>query len=164
MSKHLLILAALALIPACGNRGAPIDPSDVGLDGPDEFGVLPALPLVVPADLILPEPTPGGTNRTDREPVAEGLVALGGNPGAGTGGDAALVAVLMRNGMDPGIRALLAAEDAGLRDRATGGGLFGRDSRLRFWRVYGGQALDAYAEMARFRALGITVPTAPPGG
>jgi hypothetical protein len=37
--------------------------------GPDEFGIIPPKPLEMPEDLAaLPEPTPGGANRTDRDP------------------------------------------------------------------------------------------------
>lgn len=48
--------------------------------GPDEFLVLPPKPLSAPEDYTaLPTPTPGGQNRSDVNPQAEAVVALGAN-------------------------------------------------------------------------------------
>jgi len=153
-------LAALALAACSGDRR--LHNLDEGLTGPDEFSVLPVLPLEIPATLDLPPPTPGGVNRTDRNPLGEGLAALGGTPGAGVAGDPALLAAV--GGATADIRATLAAEDAAFRRRAgalAGPNLFGRD---RYFRAYAGQALDAGAELSRFRNLGVQVPSAPPDG
>ena len=67
-----------------------------------------------------------------------------------------------RNGTDPSIRATLAEEDATFRTRRSRLGLFSGPER--YFRAYAGQALDAYAELARFRNLGVAVPSAPPEG
>ncbi len=148
--RAVLALALLSGLAACagGNGGGPPVQGD---NGPDEFAVLPSLPLVIPATLDLPPPSPGGTNLTDRDPVAEGIIALGGRPGAGVTGDPALIAAL--SGTAPGIRQTLAEQDADARGNAGGN---------RYWRVYVRQALDAWAELLRLENLGVTVPTAPP--
>jgi hypothetical protein len=151
-------LAALALLAACANRDDGLRRTGPVGDGPDDFSVLPSLPLTIPETLDLPQPTPGGANRTDRDPVAEGLLALGGSPGAGSGGHGALVAAASANGVDPGIRATLASEDAAFRARASAL-RFGQNA---YWRAYGAQALDAYAELARLAATGVALPSAPP--
>ena len=96
----------------------------------------------------------------------DAVIALGGNPGATMvggipAGDSALVTYATRNGVDPDIRATLAAEDQGFRDRRSRfGGLFARGDR--YFQAYSGQALDAHAALARFRNAGVAVPSAPP--
>jgi hypothetical protein len=163
-AKSFIVLMSFVALAACGGGNRGLHDTDRGTRGPDEFSVLPALPIVIPPVLDLPEPTPGGVNRTDRNPVAEGIVALGGTPRAPGAGvpatDAGLVSHALRNGTDPAIRETLAREDAEIRRRAGSGGLFGGD---RYFPTYAFMALDAYAELARFRALGVRVPTAPPG-
>jgi hypothetical protein len=79
--KPLLAIVSLLALAACGAFGG-LRNSDSGQNGPDEFGVLPSLPLEIPSVLTLPPPTPGGVNRTDRNPVAEAIIALGGRPSA----------------------------------------------------------------------------------
>lgn len=77
--------------------------------------------------------------------------------------DGALVTAASRNGVDPAIRQTLAAEDATFRNRRSRFRLFGLfGGRDRYFRAYARQALDAYAELARFRAAGVATPTAPP--
>ena len=158
MMRQAMGVAALVLLSACGSdQGLRV--YDAG-NGPDEFSVIPARPLTIPETLSLPQPTPGGTNITDPAPVADAILALGGNP-APAGGvpaqDAALVAAV--GPASPGIREELAAEDAAFRARASTFRLGGGD---RYFSAYARQALDAYAELARFAALGVQVPTAPP--
>lgn len=153
-------LALLALSACAGDRR--LHNLDEGLTGPDEFSVLPVLPLEIPATLDLPPPTPGGANRTDRDALAEGLAALGGTPGAGPAGDPALIGAVSRLGVAADIRSVAAAEDAAFRRRAgalRGLNLFGRDQ---YFRAYAGQSLDAQAELLRLRGLGVQVPSAPP--
>ncbi|PWG16298.1 DUF3035 domain-containing protein [Salibaculum griseiflavum] len=166
MARTIIAILALSAVAACGgDRG--LHNLQAGGEGPDEFAVMPVAPLEMPETLAtLPAPTPGGTNRTDPNPVGEAVVALGGNPGASVAGgipanDSALVTYATRNGVDPNIRATLAAADERFRDRrARIGGLFsGRD---RYFRAYANQALDAYAELLRFREAGVAVPSAPP--
>ncbi|KPP89014.1 MAG: Beta-barrel assembly machine subunit BamF [Rhodobacteraceae bacterium HLUCCA08] len=161
----VMIVLGLSL-SACagGDRGLRDLRSPSG--GPDEFSVLPLAPLSLPDDLSdLPRPTPGGANRTDPAPQAEAVAALGGSLSAvDTAGipasDAALVNAAGRAGTDPGIRATLATEDDAFRNRRARLGLFAGPER--YFRAYAGQALDAYAELARFRNLGVAVPSAPP--
>lgn len=99
--------------------------------GPDEFAVIPQAALGEPAEFSS-LPNPGGTSRTATSGVAAGIVALGGNPGAAN-------------------PARLGSANA---PRRQGGGFFSR--------LFGGGnrnalALDASAEAARLRALGIAV-------
>jgi hypothetical protein len=75
--------------------------------GPDEFAILPPKPLECREDLAaLPEPTPGGANRTDPDAQADAIVALGGNPvpAGRAGADGGLVGHAARYGVTPGIR------------------------------------------------------------
>jgi hypothetical protein len=71
-----------------------------------------------------------------------------------------LVGYASRLGVDSSIRATLAAEDANILDRR------GWLSSLRrgddYLKKYARFALDAYAELERFRAAGAAVPSAPP--
>ena len=118
-----LLGATLLALAACGNAGR--DPQLMNLrsstDGPDEFAILPPKGLELPPDLaLLPEPTPGGGNLTDQRPLDDAILALGGKPGAGGGGDAGLVTYAARHGVQAGIRDTLAAED--LRYRQSHGG------------------------------------------
>ncbi|MEM9437370.1 MAG: DUF3035 domain-containing protein [Pseudomonadota bacterium] len=136
-------------------------------DGPDEFGVVPSLPLEQPENYSdLPAPTPGAPNRADIRPELDLAEALGGRlPSAGvTSGDAALVTHVSRFGVDPNIRPELFAEDESLRARRGRFGLssFGRGDR--YFRIYAPQALDARRELDRFRETGVRLPTAPPSG
>lgn len=156
------LAAALALALAGCGGGGPLHRLNAGATGPDEFSVIPMRPLAMPATLDLPPPTPGGANLADPDPLGDGLAALGGSLGAGPAGDAALMTRVARYGMDPAIRATLAAEDAALRGRASalsGFNPFGRD---RYFPAYARMALDAWAELARFRAAGVPTPSAPP--
>jgi hypothetical protein len=166
LPRALLAPLVLLALSACGAGGDGLRNLDSELAGPDEFSVLPGLPLTIPDSRALPPPTPGGANRTDQNPAAEAIAALGGNPAAVRAGgipaqDAALVAFAGRAGTDPAIRQTLAQEDAALRARA-GGLSFNILGKDRYYPAYARFALDAYAELARLRAAGIDVPTAPP--
>lgn len=157
--------AALLALTACG--GANREPHLMNLrsstDGPDEFSILPPKGLELPPDLAaLPEPTPGGGNLTDQRPMEDAIVALGGNPGAGSAGNAGLINYAARHGVQAGIRDTLAAED--LRFRQTNRGrplekLFGVNT---YYKAYSRYWLDVYAELARWRAAGAATPSAPP--
>ena len=159
----------LVLLTACGNadRAPRLMNLRAGADGPDEFAILPPKALSTPADLrTLPEPTPGGGNLTDPQPEADAIVALGGKVPPAAGGiasaDAALASYAARNGLSPDIRATLAAED--LRFRQTHQGrLLERVFRVTtYYQVYAGFALNAFDELARWRAAGVATPSAPP--
>lgn len=167
MRKAWLVLAAAALVALTACGGAKRDPHLMNLrsstDGPDEFSILPPKGLELPPDLAtLPEPTPGGANLTDQHPLDDAITALGGKPGAGAGGDGALVSYASRHGVQAGIRGTLAAED--LRYRQTHGGkplekLFRVNT---YYKAYAKFWLDVYAELARWRAAGVATPSAPP--
>jgi len=164
--KLILCFGIIALLTACagGDRGLRDLRANGG--GPDEFRVMPMQPLVLPNDVTnLPTPTPGGANLTDPRPNADAVAVLGGNPNALIpngipAGDGALVTAASRNGVDPTIRQTLASEDAAFRNRQSRFGFFrGRD---RYFGAYSRQALDAYAELQRFRNAGVATPSAPP--
>ncbi|MEM1302662.1 MAG: DUF3035 domain-containing protein [Pseudomonadota bacterium] len=161
-------VACLTLV-ACGNGGGLRDFRSPSA-GPDEFSVTPSLPLEAPPSLTtLPEPTLGGQNRADATPQSDAVVALGGRVVGGrvvSGGvpaaDGAIVSYASRRGVDPSIRADLAAADRAFRERRVRlGSVFSRRTS-RYYSAYAGQSLDAYAELERFRAAGVRVPSAPP--
>ncbi len=83
MRRYMLVFGVLAALSAC-SRGEE-DPNLLNIsqpraEGPDEFAVLPTKPLEMPENMAaLPEPTPGGVNRTDPTPEADAIAALGGN-------------------------------------------------------------------------------------
>ena len=166
-----VILVAVLALAACGRPEGDLNLrnlSSIG-SGPDEFSVLPGKPLQMPDRLdVLPEPTPGGVNRTDQNPLADGVAALGGRPGAlvpqgVAASDGALVQHAARNGISGDIRATLAAEDAEFqrsRSRFTRFRIF-RDVD-RYHEVYKSEMTDPYAELRRFRRLGVATPSAPP--
>lgn len=162
--------ALIAALAACsGNKG--LRTLNSSKDGPDEFRVLPVKPLQEPTSFTaLPVPTPGGVNRTDPNPNADAVAALGGRPAALQAGDripsadGALVRQAGRYGVTPNIRGELAAADADFRRRQA------RWTQLRivpvdrYQQAYRSEALDPYAEAARFRRAGIPTPAAPPEG
>ena len=166
MKTALAAILCAAVLASCSSNSGLRNLQSPG-DGPDEFTVLPVRPLVLPPSTTLPPPTPGRANRADPTPLSDAVVALGGNPGAALAGgipsrDAALVAAAGQNGVDPAIRQTLAQEDAAFRSRALSLNLLNPFGGDRYYAAYASQALDAYAELARFRALGVAVPSAPP--
>lgn len=162
----VIILAGTVAIAGCSNKGLR-DLRAPGT-GPDEFMIVPAKPLEQPPDYqVLPAPTPGGGNRTDLHPDADAVAALGGRPEAlnATGipaSDGALVAAASRRGVEPGVRATLAASDAEFRKRQ------GRMTRIRLFPVdrysqaYRKQSLEPFGQTEAFRRAGRATPTAPP--
>lgn len=164
--RAVIAIATMITLAACGGKG---DPKLMNLrsgPGPDEFAIVPPKPLEMPQNLAeLPEPTPGGVNRTDRNPEAEAVVALGGKPGAAGGipaADSALFAHAGRFGVDGGIRATLASEDLEWR-RDNNGRILERLFNVNvYYKAYRKQRLDQQAELARWRALGVRNPSAPP--
>ncbi len=173
MPRALLILALMALT-ACGTRQDTVD-RDTNLrqlrnpsGTPEEFAIVPPKPLEVPETLAqLPQPTPGGENRTDQTPLKDAVAALGGapsrldpQPGIGAG-DQALVAQVSRFGRQPDIREDLAVADQAFRERRS---LF--NWRLvpedTYNRIYRPQTLDPYASLEAARRAGALTPSAPP--
>lgn len=162
LRAFLPILFLPGLLAACGAS----DPQLMRFPGsraPNEFLVAPAKPLETPPDrAALPPPTPGAANRADATPLDDAIVALGGRPGAGATGDAALLAHVSRFGRDPDIRATLASEDLAFRQANPGRVMERLFNVNRYFAIYSGQALDQQAERARLAAAGVPTPTAPP--
>ncbi|MBC7675426.1 MAG: DUF3035 domain-containing protein [Rhodoferax sp.] len=160
------IAAMLALTACSGDKTPNLMNLRSSTNGPDEFGILPVKALELPEDLTaLPEPTLGGTNRTDATPNADAIIALGGNPKAAGGipaGDSALVRYAARAGTTAGIRETLAAEDLEYR-RKNDGRLLERLFNVNvYFKAYRKQSLDQQAELQRFRKAGRRTPSAPP--
>jgi hypothetical protein len=164
-----LALAATLALPAC-NRNK--DPELMNIRSqtraPDEFAILPVKPLELPEDIAsLPDPTPGGTNRTDLTPKADAVAALGGNPAAVTPTgqvtrDGGLVTYASRYGVSSEIRTVLAAEDLEYR-RRNDGRLLERIFNVNvYYRAYERQSLDQHAELERWRRAGARNVGAPP--
>jgi Protein of unknown function (DUF3035) len=164
--RAVIAIATMVTLAACGGDKTPQLMNLRSGQGPDEFAIVPPKALDMPKDLsALPEPTPGGENRTDRNPEAEAITALGGKPSAAGGipsSDSALYAQAARFGVDGGIRATLASEDLEFR-RDNNGRVLERLFNVNvYYKAYTKQRLDQQAELARWRALGIRTPSAPP--
>ncbi|GHG82101.1 DUF3035 domain-containing protein [Pseudodonghicola xiamenensis] len=157
----IIVVAAVALA-GCSKKGL-MDIRPTG-NGPDEFLILPAKPLTAPSDYSkLPEPTPGQANLTDLNPEADAMAALGGRATSGIpAADGALVTAASRNGVEPGVRETLAAEDAKFRKRQS------RMTRLRLFPVdrysqaYRRQEIDPFKEAEKYRRAGVGTPSSPP--
>ena len=167
--RFLAIAAAMVLtLGACGNGDKVPSLMNVRSTtaGPDEFGIIPPKALEMPEDLAaLPEPTLGGTNRTDRDPAAEAVAALGGNLGSREGVNSAhagLYSYAARYGVTGGIRETLAAEDLEYR-RKNDGRLLERIFDVNvYYKAYAPMSLDQQAELWRWRRAGAATPSAPP--
>jgi hypothetical protein len=161
----IAVAMGLALAACDGKR----DPQLMNLragEGPDEFAIVPPKPLEMPDSLDdLPEPALGGSNRTDRRPEDEAIIALGGTPGKAGGipaGDSALYAHAARFGVEGGIRETLASEDLQWR-RDNNGRILERLFNVNvYYKAYRQQRLDQQAELARWRKLGVRTSSAPP--
>jgi len=135
--------------------------------GPDEFGIVPNRPLEQPENLsALPPPTPGGANRSDQNPVADAVAALGGRPGAAAGPvqGPQLIQYATRFGVNENIRGQLALEDREFRTQRTGRVLEQVFNVNTYFRAYARQSLDQYDELQRLRQAGVRTPAAPPEG
>lgn len=161
--------ASLLALAACGDKNKPPHLMHLrsSTNGPDEFAIVPPKALEMPEDLAaLPEPTPGGENRTDQRPKDDAVAALGGKPRAASenvpASDGALLAYAGRTGIAGDIRPTLAAEDVEHRRKNNGRlleRLFGTNV---YFRAYKKQSLDQQAELERWRAAGAGTPSAPP--
>lgn len=161
----LILIAGLA-VAGCSKKG--LMDLRTNSNGPDEFLVLPTKPLEQPKSYSeLPEPTPGGSNRTDQNPNADAVAALGGRPGALVpqgvpASEGTLVAQASRYGVPAGIRGELSEEDAKFRERQS------RFTRIRLFPVdryrqaYKRYSLDPFRETERYRRAGLQTPTSPP--
>lgn len=167
--KTVLALLVATVLAGCGGR------DDVTLarirhtgSGPDEFSIMPGKPLQTPGDYAsLPSPTPGGANLTDQNPLADGVIALGGNPaalnvGAPSPRDNALVNHASRYGATADIRQALAEEDKDLRRRHGRVNILRLGPKDDYTNAYKRQWLDAYGEERRLRRNGTATPSSPP--
>lgn len=169
-ARTILAVAGIAVfaLTACGrsDRAPQLMNIRANTGGPDEFAILPPKALELPEDLAaLPEPTPGGVNRTDRDPEAEAVAALGGEirPASGIpAGDGALVTAASRFGVKRDIRDVLATEDLAWR-RANNGRFLERVLNVNvYYKAYADMSLDQHAELWRWRRAGARTPSAPP--
>ena len=163
MAQRLIAICAALAVTACGTGEPRLMNIRSDSRSPDEFAILPSRPLEMPQGMAaLPVPTPGGANRTDRQPEAEAIAALGGQAGAGRGADGALVATATRYGIEENIRGRLAGEDLVWR-RENDGRLLERLAGVNvYYDAYRRQSLDQYAELERLRRSGIRTVAAPP--
>ncbi|MCL3881395.1 DUF3035 domain-containing protein [Marivita sp. GX14005] len=171
MPRKIMILALVALGACSAGQGEDGETNLRQLrnpaGAPEEFSIVPNKPLEVPQTLALPQPTPGGANRTDQTPLKDAVAALGGAPsrldaGAGIGaGDQALVARASRFGRAPAIRQELAVEDQAFRERKSlfNWRLFKTDT---YNDAYRRQSLDPYPVLEAARRGGAVTPSAPP--
>lgn len=167
--RRAIMLGAMLALGACAREEPDLLNFRATAEGPDEFRILPTKPLVLedlPQDVgALPQPTPGGANLTDPTPEADAFAALGGSATAlNRPADGGIVNYAAREGIDPNIRAELAADDLRYRQRRPGRfleRLFGVNT---YFDAYERQSLDQYRELQRFRRAGVPNPAAPPQG
>lgn len=165
--RSAMILGMILALSACARGQPDLINFRASNEGPDEFSVLPTLPLVLeglPTDVAaLPPPTPGSSNLTDPRPVADAYAALGGSIAAqNRPADGGIVNYASRQGVSPGIRPELAADDAAYRRVRRGRFLervFGVTS---YYSAYEVQSLNQYGELERVRRAGVRNPAAPP--
>ncbi|MEX0280668.1 MAG: DUF3035 domain-containing protein [Arenibacterium sp.] len=166
MLKSVAIIVLAFALAGCSQRGLMELRNNSA--GPDEFLVIPKKQLVLPESLAaLPEPTPGGTNRTDQNPKADAIAALGGRPEALAAqkvpsSDAALVAQTRRYGAPGNIRQDLAVNDAEFRRRQARGTRIRLFPVDRYQQAYRREALDPFQEAEFFRRSGLQTSTSPP--
>ncbi|HGG04293.1 MAG TPA: DUF3035 domain-containing protein [Aliiroseovarius sp.] len=170
LSKMAILTVLLTALAACSQKEPQLMNLRSDDSGPDEFRILPTKPLEAPEDFTtLPDPTPGGTNRTDPTPVADAVEALGGSGAQATsstlrGGEVALVNHASRFGVAANIREDLAAADLEWR-RDHNGRLLERLFNVSvYFKAYQAMSLDQYLELARLRRLGVWTPNVPPDG
>ena len=117
-ARLVLAIAGAAMLTVAGCSSWREKPPQLmnlrsSTSGPDEFAIVPPKALELPEDLaLLPEPTPGGENRTDPRPKDDAVVALGGTPRSASpavpAADGALLAHAGRAGVSSDIRLALA--------------------------------------------------------
>lgn len=167
--RRATILAVVLALGACSS-GEPdlirfrADDND---RGPDEFAIVPSQPLSLeglPESVAaLPAPQPGGVNLTDPTPIADAYAALGGSlAAADRPADGGIVNYAARGGINPNIRAELAADDYLQRKRRPGRVLERIFGTTTYYDAYAAQSLDQYGELSRVRRAGLRNPAAPP--
>ena len=157
-----LILFALS---ACANQG--LRQLYAPGDGPDEFIIDSSESLQQPPSYAdLPTPTPGSANLTDKLPLQDAVVAMGGRAEDANAGipasDTALVQSASRFGVTQNIRETLAETDEDFRRRKA------RFTQIRivptdlYDQVYRQEALDPARVASQWRASGARTPAFPP--
>ena len=130
--------------------------------GPNEFLVVPSGPLKQPKNYSeLPLPSPGGVNRTYRNPGNEVIIVLGGNENFSSR-DPKLIEYISRYGGDIDIRSILAKEDLVFREENDGLFLERMLKANIYYKAYAEQSLDQYIELKRLNDLGVKTVSAPP--
>jgi len=165
-SNYLIIILGFIVLSLGAGCASINQPSLMNLrssgSGPNEFLVVPSGPLKQPKNYSeLPLPTPGGGNRTDRNPRNEVIIALGGNENFSSR-DPKLIEYVSRYGGDIDIRSILAKEDLVFREENDG--LF-LERMLKvniYYKAYAEQSLDQYVELKRLNDLGVKTVSAPP--
>lgn len=162
-------LVALCLAVTACSRGEPeLMHTQRGMRTPDEFAILPSKPLETPPNYSsLPAPTSGVPNRTDVDPRAEAVAALGGNPAAVAtdgkfGNDGALIQQTTRYGVDPNIRVELAEADLEFRKRNRGRLLERWLAVPTYYTAYEREEMDQHSVLWLYRRQGYPTPAAPP--
>ena len=168
MLPRLTCLVLFIALAACGGKDKDVILKKIRNkgNGPDEFSILPSKPLQAPESYSqLPTPAPGNANLTDQDPIADGIIALGGKPQSPSGiatTETALVRHAGRFGAPTGIRQTLAAEDKELRRRHGKVNIFNIGPNDDYTAAYRKHWLDGYAEQDRLRRRGVQTPAAPP--
>ena len=162
------LLALCLVATACTREPTQMILPQRGQVTPDEFAILPSKPLETPADLTaLPPPTPGAPNRTDVNPQADAVAALGGNPNrvipdGQLGPDGALIRQTTRYGVDPQIRIDLAKADYDFRSRNRGRLLERWFNVPIYYKTYRREELNQHGVNEYYRQRGVPTVAAPP--
>ena len=166
MKRAATLCTALVLVLAgCGNTNLRKMESDD--KGPEEFAVVPLKPLEQPSNYAaLPKPGNATPSITDPTPISDAITALGGTVESRDttrvpSSDRALIQRTDRFGTTPNIRAILALEDAQFRQRKSKTRQFQLKPRDPYSQLYEAETLDAFAELQKFRAAGVTTPAVP---
>ncbi|MDG2404644.1 MAG: DUF3035 domain-containing protein [Paracoccaceae bacterium] len=160
-----LCIVPVLLLAGCGDANLRKMRSDD--KGPEEFTVVPFKPLEQPSNYaILPEPANVAPNRTDPTPREDAIIALGGTVDSRKttqipSSDRELMRRTDRFGTTPSIRDILALEDAQFRRKNNKMRQFQLQSRDPYSQLYKAETLDAFAELQKFLAAGISTPAAP---
>ncbi|NDR55614.1 DUF3035 domain-containing protein [Aliiruegeria sabulilitoris] len=162
------LLALCVLAAGCSRDVSQMMYPQRGQVTPDEFAILPSKPMEMPEDLTaLPPPAPLEGNRTDVNPKAEAVAALGGNPNrvetdGKLGSDGALISQATRYGVSPEIRKELAIADLEYRKKNRGRLLERWLNVPTYYSAYEQQEMDQHGVLWRYRSKGVPTSAAPP--
>lgn len=168
MARAGILLALCVVASGCTREPTEMILPQRGMRTPDEFAILPSKPIEMPSDFAsLPAPTPGQPNRTDTNPMADGVAALGGNPNAVVrdgqlGNDGALIRQTTRYGVDPNVRVQLAEADHQFRSRNRGRLMERWFAVPTYYKTYRREELNQHATTEAYRRVGVPTSTPPP--